>query len=373
MIFPFISLIYILNCLPSGDIWNKILEYNKTNMTVINNNNYFFFQESDYCNKNKTEMENLYEKQKSFFEKWETANYILIVDNFNEREETISDAAFHLSQYFYNELNVKMEKSVLALFSIKTRKIRIRTGEITKKQITDKEAQDIISSLGDLLREEKYYEAFLKYYELLDYDMDHSNTSYLIYYIFFGAFGAFVILFTLICIIPQKIKKCYYLPDEHDLRNIVSFLKAQKTNKKIFTENCVICLNKLIKESEKQKEEKKEDIKINLIEDKEDEISILNCGHQFHTKCIIKWHKIKNNCPICRQVILKEEDNNKIVWNIQTELYPRYNSINYDHLYTRGFYDSSSSFNFSSNDNNYSSNYSYGGGADCGGGATGGW
>lgn len=27
----------------------------------------------------------------------------------------------------------------------------------------------------------------------------------------------------------------------------------------------------------------------------------LNCGHEFCKRCIIKWKKIKNNCPVCRQ------------------------------------------------------------------------
>ena len=70
-----------------------------------------------------------------------------------------------------------MEKSVLALFSIGTRRVTIRTGEITKTIIVDKEAEDVISSLKELLQQANYYEAFLKYYERIDYYMDHSYVN----------------------------------------------------------------------------------------------------------------------------------------------------------------------------------------------------
>lgn len=56
-------------------------------------------------------------KKKLFFTKWETANFIFVVESFDENQESIQDGAFNLSQYLYNNLGVKMEKSVLALFN----------------------------------------------------------------------------------------------------------------------------------------------------------------------------------------------------------------------------------------------------------------
>ena len=48
----------------------------------------------------------------------------------------------------------------------------------------------------------------------------------------------------------------------------------------------------------------------------------------------------KNKCPICKQITDPElkEDNNKIVWNVQTALNPYYNKINYNILFIVDFY-----------------------------------
>ena len=161
---------------------------------------------------------------------------------------------------------------------------------------------------------------------------------------------------------------------EVNLKKIVNFLKYQKSNKKIFTENCAICLEKFILKTEINivDIEEKTSKGIKLIDNKDD-ISTLNCGHQFHTNCIAKWMEKKNDCPLCRQKINPKynQDEAKMVWGVQNELYNNnYDNINYEHLYTRDFYNPTSY----SSGVDHSSNYSFGGGGcDCGGGATGGW
>ena len=131
-------------------------------------------------------MDKLYNKQRAFFYSRKTSNYIFVVEKFDENLESLEDGAFHLSQYLYNEYQVKMENSVLAIFSIQTRRITIRTGEITKNNITDSEAASIISSIGDLLRQNNYYEAFLKYYDELDKYMVRNDHTLLVLFITLG-------------------------------------------------------------------------------------------------------------------------------------------------------------------------------------------
>jgi len=41
-----------------------------------------------------------------------------------------------------------------------------------------------------------------------------------------------------------------------------------------------------------------------------DRVSVLKCNHIFHTKCIITWGKVKNNCPYCRKDVETYDLNN---------------------------------------------------------------
>ena len=387
----FITLFFSIKSLPSDDIWKQIKHAlnSKSDINQIDNVNYFFFQEKNYCKRDiySKDMKKLYDKQKEFFYKWNISNYIFVVDKFDENLESLEDGAFHLSQYLYNEFKVKMQYSILTIFSIQTRRVTIRTGEITKHNITDRDAADTISHLGKLLRKKKYYEAFLEYYNFLDFIIRLHNDS-----TFPKLVIAFLIFLYFRSIMTRNERES--LSNDSRFQNIVSFLKSQKANKKIFEENCIICLNALkINIKKNIKEEKSNEIMMekeelepliekmddsnNLIikeeKDKkivvkdEEGISTLNCGHQFHTECIIEWLKIKNSCPICRQIVLKENNFSKIVWNTQNELYPEYRHISYNYLYTNYMYPPAVS------SSNYSSNYSYSGGFNFGGGATGGW
>ena len=49
-------------------------------------------------------------------------------------------------------------------------------------------------------------------------------------------------------------------------------------NKEFENNECIICLEKMIKN---------------------DHIKILECGHIYHNKCIIEWFNRVNECPLC--------------------------------------------------------------------------
>ena len=332
---PFISLYSFLNCLPSKDIWNQVVK-RKSKYSIINNTNYFFYQEKDYCKRDiySEDMIRLYEKQKSLFLKRNIPNYIFVVENFDEKLESIENGAYDLGQYIYNEFKANIHDSIIALFSIKTRRIRIATRNY---RLRDK-LKFIVYYLRDPLRKQNYYEAFLKYYDLLEYYLSFGIIDYFLITLFI--IGIFILIL-------EKIKKCYYLQDDPTLKRIINFLKSQKANKNIFAEYCIICLCKLkegqdnielIDIKENNKTEKETEGNTKLIETESDGISTLNCGHRFHTECIKKWPSMKKNCPICKQIKLNEEDKNKIVWKVQTRVHPQFSNIRYNIIYTRDFY-----------------------------------
>ena len=369
------TLFSLFICLPSDDIWNSLISKINDRKIILNDKKtHFIYDESNYTKLdiNSTKMNYLYQKQEDIFSKYNISNYIFIVDHLNENLESIEDATFNLCRYLSNYFNISMAESVVALFSMETRRVRIRTGEITKESITDDEAEKMIDNLGSYLRGQKYYEAWIKLIEDIDYYYNkYSLSSILQFLIMISILFGIGLFFFIVMLIYEGIKKCRSLPDDTNLKKIVRFLKAQKSNKKIFTENCAICLEKFIIKIEMDIEEKNSN-RIKLKDDKFD-ISTLDCGHQFHTNCIARWMEKKNDCPLCRQKINPKYNQSeaKMVWGVQNELYDNnYNNINYNHIYTRDFYVPS---NFTSS-NNYSSNYNFGGGGcDCGGGATGGW
>ena len=369
------TLFSLFICLPSDDIWNSLISKINDRKIILNDKKtHFIYDESNYTKLdiNSTKMNYLYQKQEDIFSKYNISNSIFIVDHLKENLESIEDATFNLCRYLSNYFNISMAESVVALFSMETRRVRIRTGEITKESITDDEAEKMIDNLGSYLRGQKYYEAWIKLIEDIDYYYNkYSLSSILQFLIMISILFGIGLFFFIVMLIYEGIKKCRSLPDDTNLKKIVRFLKAQKSNKKIFTENCAICLEKFIIKIEMDIEEKNSN-RIKLKDDKFD-ISTLDCGHQFHTNCIARWMEKKNDCPLCRQKINPKYNQSeaKMVWGVQNELYDNnYNNINYNHIYTRDFYVPS---NFSSS-NNYSSNYNFGGGGcDCGGGATGGW
>lgn len=62
------------------------------------------------------------------------------------------------------------------------------------------------------------------------------------------------------------------------------------------------CMEHDIHEKEKKEEEDEADCGICLesIEPPQSKCQLRNCGHIFHTRCILKWFVQKKSCPVCR-------------------------------------------------------------------------
>ena len=175
---------------------------------------------------------------------------------------------------------------------------------------------------------------------------------FICYWVFyFIAIFILIIIITLVSYIIDLYKNFSEksLPNDDKLKKIVIFLKNQKSNKKILTDNCAICLEKINKEEEKEIENNnvinniEEDPTEALLvkENKEDDVSVLKCGHMFHSHCIARWLKNKKECPLCRQKVDPKYNENdaQMVWGVQNEIHcNRYNNIKYSDLFILHFY-----------------------------------
>lgn len=182
--------------LPSDLIWNKVTDFiEKMNIT---NGHHFIFDESNYTQLdiNNSKMIELYQKQENLYQKNKISNYIFIADNINENSETIEKAADNLYHYIEEYFGIDISNSVIALFSMESRRIRIKTGKETQNKITDEYAQEMIDHLGDYLKKNEYYNAWVKLINDID-DYYNKSSYFWLGIVFFAVIIVFVIAFVI--------------------------------------------------------------------------------------------------------------------------------------------------------------------------------
>ena len=321
-------IIIIISCNSSfyGKKWTPELlyEYAKKN----NQKNYMIIDPENYLLN--ADIPILKQKLQLIYNKLNIHTYIIFISylrisqdeqylDINEQVQRFtSEFNYILSNdyYYYND-----SMSLTTVFFIKERKMRMRTGSLIKKVITDDDALNILNARRDELRNENYhkvvdelindiystYEHNLIYHETFWYKYVDKNTIKT----FIGMI--FISLFFL-CIFKNSV------PESQREKKIKEFLDKNKNKqiKNIFNESCIICLdnfqeeeqNKQNKQNNKENKEdkntlKKEEEKI------EEKTTVLECGHKFHDNCIINWLKKNNKCPICRINLNIENNENK--------------------------------------------------------------
>ena len=363
LLFLFSLLFRIFLSLPSQEIWLKTRQYlNK--YSIFSFNIHYFIYDEGYIDLDPTSslIEGILDKQKLLYENYTLNNYIFLIKNLYESQESIEDVVDNLATKIENTYIIKIKNSVITLFSIETHKMHIRTGKDIMNTITNNEAKEILADLKTDLRNQNYYNACILLIEKIGYYYTH-NLSSLYIYIILGVI-ALIIIFIVIYYIKCV---CLRLPRDDDLIVIVDFLKKLKNDKKIFFDNCLICLKEFHPEHTDD---------LILINDSktlqipftnpDKEISTLPCRHQYHKECFDEWTKLKNVCPLCFYCLPDNGDYGIVVWNIQLIKHPTFSNIKYEHLYTWKFrtrkYISSGDYD------GYDGGGDFSGGGDCGGG-----
>ena len=277
---------------------------------------------------------------------------------------------------------------VIAMISIEGKIMTMKAEGSVSYTITQQDCYNILNIVNKYFSYGEYSYGTLELGSLINYYL--KNTSF-----FARNKRFFVMIFILIfsfcfcyilAMIAQKVRDRRNLrltmSDEEKLLKIREFLKKTRANKKILSDNCIICLepfenctsinHSLIDEEVNNNinnenilvndninnidnnsnnsnniirtDEKKNDINIemqnvgdNSIERKnstltDNQISTLPCGHRYHVKCITEWMMRKKNvCPMCREKIdvdipenNEEDDLQNELLNIQIELHPAF-------------------------------------------------
>jgi uncharacterized membrane protein YgcG len=278
-----------------------------------------------------------------------------------------------LTYYIFNKDAERDKNSIFILFSINDRKMRVRTGEIPRRTLTDSICVYYLDSLKENLRAGEYETAIADLlYKISKKFTDPDPWEGL--KIFLHTYLGTIIFWCIIALVLLFSNKSLDKSAEEKLKRIKEICERNKSKKHFIESSCIICLEKFDTETnvelnelkEKQQESSSDDTLRELVKTPQEALSskniekefpeeeskeypdeeskeyleeakaaknklinkpsnkskqdntksnvfkaTLECGHTFHSNCISDWMTKQNKCPICREKIDKEEDNTK--------------------------------------------------------------
>ena len=240
------------------------------------------------------------------------------------------------------KLNIDSENLISTLISINEPKIIIIKGSNLKEKISDNKIDNLIQNLEKNIKTENKSEIsriIVDYYENIINILRTNNKNSKN---FIWQYKGIIIFIILIIIIIILIKN--FSGESTDLLNII----AQKENKIVsFLENnkslsikemtnkaCIICLENYNKNGKRRNSESTPDSmphnqgRKSSIDSTDRVVEIsdkihLPCKHNFHETCLMKWKVYDCKCPLCKSVIVFD-NNSKMKIN---KFYPNKNWI----------------------------------------------
>jgi hypothetical protein len=100
-----------------------------------------------------------------------------------------------------------------------------------------------------------------------------------------------------IMLISTLLESEYKDKKSEKIKKIKSICESNKSNKGYADNTCAVCYDIL------------QQVNCN-VDNEENFCAKLECGHCFHSFCIVKWMEKQNKCPICREEIDKGNFNN---------------------------------------------------------------
>ena len=367
---PFISFVKILKKYTTSDIISLITESKTKNYKIIDPDEYL----------KKEDIIALEKQLKEIYSAHNVMTIIVIARNIdltNKKGEKIDISNYTeiIFDEIYEKNLVKKDASiVLAIVSIEGKIMTMRARGTVSLTITQQDCYNILNIINNYYSYGEYSYGTVELGKLINYYL--VNTSFFSRNKRFFLMILILILSFIFCyilaLIAQRIREKRNLrltmSDEEKLLKIREFLKKCKADKKILSDNCIICLepfdnctsvnHSLMAEdnkSNKNNQNKKDNLIDNENKDKDaiviemqnmnkeneadnksnmtdNQISTLPCGHRYHVKCITEWMlKKKSICPMCREKMDvsisdqgEEEDLQNELLNIQIELHPAF-------------------------------------------------
>ena len=367
---PLVSFVKILKKYTTSDIISLITESKTKNYKIIDPDEYL----------KKEDIIALEKQLKEIYTAHNVMTIIVIARNIdltNKKGEKIDISNYTeiIFDEIYEKNLVKKDASiVLAIVSIEGKIMTMRARGTVSLTITQQDCYNILNIINNYYSYGEYSYGTVELGKLINYYL--VNTSFFSRNKRFFLMILILILSFIFCyilaLIAQRIREKRNLrltmSDEEKLLKIREFLKKCKADKKILSDNCIICLepfdnctsvnHSLMAEdnkSNKKNQNKKDNLIDNENKDKDaiviemqnmnkendadnksnmtdNQISTLPCGHRYHVKCITEWMlKKKSICPMCREKMDvsisdhgEEEDLQNELLNIQIELHPAF-------------------------------------------------
>ena len=368
---PFVSLVKILKKYKTSDIVAFITESKTKNYKIIDPDEYL----------KKDDIIALEKQLKEIYNAHKVITIIVIARNIdltNKKGEKIDISNYTeiIFDEIYEKKIVKKDAAVvLAIVSIEGKIMTMRAKGTVSFTITQQDCYNILNIINNYYSYGEYSYGTVELGKLINYYL--VNTSFFSRNKRFFLMIVILILSFIFCyilaLIAQRIREKRNLrltmSDEEKLLKIRAFLKKCKANKKILSDNCIICLEPfdnctsvnhslIVEENNNKKENNNDNLINNENKDKDaiiiemqnmskeniendnnnksnmtdNQISTLPCGHRYHVKCITEWMlKKKSICPMCREKMDvsisdqgEEEDLQNELLNIQIELHPAF-------------------------------------------------
>lgn len=211
---------------------------------IIDPKNYILDEDQKKLEK---ELKDIYTKHKvvSFFI---MLDYIYLTDNNGNNIEISNYTNLLIEELYYQNLVDIETPIVVAVISIKDKKMTMKVEGTVSHIVTEQDCYNILNIINNYYAYGEYSYGSIELGKLINYYL--SNTGFWarnkkFFYMIFLLIFCFCFCYVL-SIIAQKIKERRNLrltmSDEEKLIKIKDFLKKAKANRKILSDNCIICL-----------------------------------------------------------------------------------------------------------------------------------